>query len=109
MNHVVEGVIMTGEGTGQTVLIPRIPIVNSSADMPIPFRRRQFPLRVCFSFSINKSQGQTLKCVGLDLEEPVFGHGQLYVGGSRSGAAKGVFYYAPNGRTRNIVARKALQ
>ena len=29
--------------------------------------------------TINKSQGQSLKCVGLYLERPVFNHGQLYV------------------------------
>ena len=35
------------------------------------------------SMTINKSQGQTVKHVGLDLRSPVFTHGQLYVGISR--------------------------
>ena len=33
--------------------------------------------------TINKSQGQSVKKVGLDLRTPVFTHGQLYVALSR--------------------------
>ncbi|KAG1668389.1 putative Dol-P-Glc:Glc(2)Man(9)GlcNAc(2)-PP-Dol alpha-1,2-glucosyltransferase [Nymphon striatum] len=41
-----------------------------------------------FTMTINKSQGQSLKVVGLNLEEVCFSHGQLYVGGSRIGNPK---------------------
>ena len=41
--------------------------------------RRQFPLRLAYAMTINKSQGQTLQRVALDLREPCFSHGQLYV------------------------------
>ena len=47
--------------------------------------RRQFPVRVAFATTINKSQGQTLKTVGVWLRQPVFTHGQLYVAFSRTG------------------------
>ena len=107
MNNVVQATIMTGQYSGESVLIPRIPLIPN--DSPIPFKRLQFPLRVCFAFTINKSQGQTLKTVGLYLEESTFAHGQLYVGCSRVGRCGGLYIYAPNNRTRNVVLRQAIQ
>ena len=40
-------------------------------------------MKVCFAMSINKSQGQSVTYVGLDVQNAVFTHGQLYVGISR--------------------------
>ncbi|KAG5554683.1 hypothetical protein RHGRI_012293 [Rhododendron griersonianum] len=41
--------------------------------------RRQFPVRLAYAMTINKSQGQSVKFVGVDLRTPVFSNGQLYV------------------------------
>ncbi|KAK4383337.1 hypothetical protein Sango_2786800 [Sesamum angolense] len=66
------------------VLIPRIPL-KSAEDASIPFEmtRRQFPVRLSFALTINKSQGQTTPNVGIYLRSHVFSHGQLYVAISR--------------------------
>ncbi len=81
------GTIIISEGPhfGETAYIPRIDFISDeSSGMPTTFRRRQFPVSLCFSMTINKSQGQTLKHVGLDLTATqVFSHGQLYVALSR--------------------------
>ena len=78
------------------------------SDYVINFRREQFPIKSCFSMSINKSQGQTLKVCGINLTSPVFSHGQLYVGCSRVTNSKLLFIYAPNKMSKNIVYKAIL-
>ena len=51
----------------------------SEENLPINLSRRQFPVRLAFVMTINKSQGQSIVHVGIDLLTPVFSHGQLYV------------------------------
>jgi ATP-dependent exoDNAse (exonuclease V) alpha subunit len=51
--------------------------------LPFILSRLQFPVRLCFSMTINKSQGQSVEHVGLDLRSAVFTHGQFYVAVSR--------------------------
>ena len=101
MPHVIKATILTGCGAGETVFVPRIPHIPS--DLPFRFKRLQFPLRLSFAMSINKAQGQTLSVVGLQLEEPCFSHGQLYVGCSRTGNPDNLFIHTPTGDTKNIV------
>ena len=69
--------------TGRVVLIPRITFIPKAKEYPFEWQRRQFPVRPSFAISINKSQGQTLKFVGVWLRGQVFTHGQLYVACSR--------------------------
>ncbi|CAI0557858.1 unnamed protein product [Linum tenue] len=91
--YVIKGLIMGGAYAGNVVAIPR----------------RQFPIRLCYAMTINKSQGQTLDRVGVFLPKPVFSHGQLYVAISRVRSAEGLKFliqneeHVPLGYTRNIV------
>src|SRR4051812_1544514 len=63
---------------------------ESNAGLPFTLRRMQFPVRLAFGMTINKSQGQSLNHVGLYLANPVFTHGQLYVGLSRGTCSRNV-------------------
>lgn len=66
------------------VIIPRIDIAPTDTNLPFTLRRRQFPITLAYSMTITKSQGQTFDHVGIDLQTPVFSHGQLYVALSRA-------------------------
>ncbi|GFT89088.1 ATP-dependent DNA helicase [Trichonephila clavipes] len=90
--HIVKATILTGEAKGDNVLIPRIPIIPNN--LPFNFKRLQFPLKVAFSMTINKSQGQTLKVAGIHLASPCFSHGQLYVACSRVSESQNLHVYA---------------
>ena len=118
LNLVIAKVI-TGSAAGQWIFIPRIDLAPSNTELPFVLRRRQFPIRLAFAMTINKSQRKTLEKVGVYLPEPVFAHGQLYVALSRAKRAADVRVKIVTGqmqgqlksgawKTRNVVYREVL-
>ena len=81
--RILECRVLGANGHDNVVFIPRIALDSGLEDSPVPFRRLQFPVHLAYAMTINKSQGQTVKHVGLNLSSPVFSHGQLYVALSR--------------------------
>jgi len=104
--NLIEAQIMTGFAKGESVFIPRIPMIPS--DYPFQFKRMQFPVKVCFAMTINKSQGQTLKIAGIDVREDCFSYGQFYVACSRVSMPTNLVILAPTGKTSNVVYREIL-
>lgn len=96
MSNVIEATIIKGKYKGEDVLIPRIPMIPT--DLPFDFKRLQFPVRLAFAMTINKSQGQSLQVCGINLEFPCFAQGQLYVACSRVGKQSSLYIYAPQKR-----------
>ena len=76
--------VQTLEDKPRSAVIPRIRF-----NFRLPFMhsyeisRLQFPLRLAYAMTCNKSQGQTLERVLLDTTSPAFAHGHLYVALSR--------------------------
>ena len=84
--NTIEARIFHGRYVGHDIIIPHIPLIPSNSTLPFEFRRLQFPVELCFAMTINKSQGQTFKAVGVDLTNESFTHGMLYVALSRVGS-----------------------
>lgn len=81
-----------------------------STDMPFEFKRIQFPIRLAFAMTINKSQGQFLTVCGIDLENPCFSHGQLCIVCSRVGKSSALFVLAldkKEKKTKNVLSQGA--
>ena len=82
-------------GSKEIVSIPRIRFqFRLDYGQSFEMIREQFPLRRAYAMTFNKSQGQTLDKVVLDLRGDLFAHGFLYVGVSRVFDYSNIYLYA---------------
>lgn len=115
--EVLEGIILCGSHKGDHVLIPKLKLTSNETDAPVVFSRTQFPIRLAFCITINKSQGQTFNRIGIYLNDPIFSHGQLYVALSRAKDPNNIRIKVDNGiinedgkfTVNNIVYKEVLK
>lgn len=70
--------------------------------------RTQFPLRLAYAMSYNKSQSQTLLRTLVDCTEMPFAHGHLYVASSRVRSPDNIAYYFEDANEMVDLHRKAV-
>ena len=91
---------LTGTAKGQLLLLPRIISQpnegGTGTHWAFTLRRVQFPIVPAFAITINKSQGQTVRTVGVYLPTPVFSHGHFYVAASRTGDQAHLRFWIPD-------------
>ncbi|CAN1168518.1 ATP-dependent DNA helicase PIF1 [Linum perenne] len=113
--HTLRGLIIGGSFEGTIAIIPRIVLDKTDPNWPFTLKRRQYPVRLCYAMTINKSQSQILEHIGIYLLNPVFSHGQLYVALSRARSVEGVHISIqndaniPETSTRNIVYKEIFE
>jgi len=88
------GVQVVNGFDNQVIFIPRIKFMFTSQHK-CSFRmvRTQFPLRLAYCLTYNRSQGQTADKVVLDVVNPPFSHGQFYVATTRTRLYKNTMIY----------------
>lgn len=100
--NVLKCQILTGDKTEDIVFLNRISLLCENV-YPFTFKRRQFPVKLAYAMTINKSQGQTFEKIFIDLRKDVFNHGQLYVAFSRVRSSKSVKVYLKTKKNDNSV------
>ncbi|KAJ9073447.1 hypothetical protein DSO57_1039810 [Entomophthora muscae] len=109
--NTIEVTIISGIYQGRRCLIPRLTMVEEE-EFHFTLQCWQFPIRLGFAMTFNKSQGQSLSHVGVDLTHDPFSHGQLYVALSCTTDVRGIIALIdPDhncGQTQNVVYPEVL-
>lgn len=106
--NLLEVEVVGGPHAGVRRFLSRIIFNPLESEFPVSFRRVQFPVKLGFCLTLNRSQGQTLNEVGVLLSPSVFAHGMLYVAFSRSTSSANLKVWSRTEETQNVVYPEVL-
>lgn len=70
--HLIEAEIIFGNHIGEKVFVPRTKMTTKEKKLPFVLIRKKFAIRLSYSITIDKCQGQTLNKIGIYLPKPIF-------------------------------------
>ena len=77
----------------EMLVLPHIPMKYGGTSFPFKLTRLH-PLKITFTLTINRAQGQSASRCGILLPQNVWTHGQIYVTLSRCGIPNNIFVWA---------------
>jgi ATP-dependent DNA helicase PIF1 len=97
-NRVLQVWRLGGNHNSNIAFIPRIMLSPSihGVQFTVHLKHRQFPVQLMFAITINRSQGQLVEHVTVDLCTPPFEHGQLYIAFSHVTASNNIKVLLPS-------------
>ncbi|KAK3933230.1 ATP-dependent DNA helicase [Frankliniella fusca] len=90
----------------EPVYLFKVIISKDDTGLPGVIKRQQFPIRLAYCVTVNKSQGSTNNRVGILLPSPCFSHGQLYVALSRAKQQKNVHILVRRGSEQGYTEKR---
>ena len=96
-----------GNPTGKMFIVNRISFTFTVGVPPLQIEviRKQFPLVLAYSLTLNKSQGQTLIRAGIDSRDDAFSHGQMFVCLSRCKNRNAIKFF---GETEELILKNVV-
>ncbi len=112
-NRVLQVHLLGGDHDGEIAFIPQITLSPSihGLNFTVQLKRCQFPVQLAFAMTVNRSQGQSVAHVALDLRTHAFAHRQLYIAFScvmASNRIKVLLPSHPPCQTTNVVYPEIL-
>ncbi len=93
LENIITCKVLTGPNKNKIEYLPRITLSETLKNESTQLIRKQFPINLAYALTIDKSQGQSLKRVGLYLCSECFAHGQLYTALSRATDPNSLFVF----------------
>lgn len=116
--QIFKGEIIGGTYDSEKVILFKTPLQSKENNkyILILFVRKQYPVRPAFAITINKSQGQSIKFVNINLQSrPIFSYSQLYIVLSKMTTKANLHMISPNSYKytnkrlmKNIVYKQVL-